>query len=308
MHLKKQNSGHCGEMVQKAHLFERPCAKSAFTMVELLLVIAIICILAALLLPTLAAAKLHIEQARCLGNLRQITLAHHLYVDDFRREIPLLDSGGWINGLWDTKLASYYGNNQSLPFCPSASQRLIAAANLNGFAGRAASSSVGTADTTWRSVGYVVTNGVNMLSTNFSSYGFNAWLCDPQAGFRNVAAFQASAGGRFFRSPSAVHSTSLTPVFADAIVPGVVPKPTDLPAADLYLGRAGLEIRMTIARHGSRPPSAAPRNADIHLRLPGMIDVAFYDGHVEKAPLENLWNYYWSDGWQVPRPRPGLRK
>jgi len=60
-----------------------------------------------------------------------------------------------------------------------------------------------------------------------------------------------------------------------------------------------------IARHGSRPASAAPRNVDISKPLPGMIDLAFYDGHVENSLLENLWNYYWSADWVIPRPRPG---
>jgi prepilin-type N-terminal cleavage/methylation domain-containing protein len=47
------------------------------------------------------------------------------------------------------------------------------------------------------------------------------------------------------------------------------------------------------------------RNVDISKPLPGMIDLALYDGHVEKTRLEDLWNYYWSANWQVPHPRPG---
>jgi hypothetical protein len=35
-----------------------------------------------------------------------------------------------------------------------------------------------------------------------------------------------------------------------------------------------------------------------------MIDVALFDGHVEKSPLEYLWNYYWSADWQIPSRRP----
>jgi hypothetical protein len=62
---------------------------------------------------------------------------------------------------------------------------------------------------------------------------------------------------------------------------------------------------VAIARHGSLPASAAPRNFDISHRLPGMIDVALDDAHVEKAPLENHWNYYWTADWQIPHPRPG---
>jgi hypothetical protein len=34
------------------------------------------------------------------------------------------------------------------------------------------------------------------------------------------------------------------------------------------------------------------------------VDMALFDGHVEKVPLENLWNYYWSRDWQIPNPRP----
>lgn len=64
---------------------------------------------------------------------------------------------------------------------------------------------------------------------------------------------------------------------------------------------------VTIARHGNRPASAAPRNVDISKPLPGMIDLALYDGHVEKSSLENLWNYYWNANWVVPYPRPGER-
>jgi len=86
-----------------------------------------------------------------------------------------------------------------------------------------------------------------------------------------------------------------------------MPNPFDFPSGDLYWG-GGEGNRMsalTIARHGSGAASAAPRTVDITRRLPGAINVALYDGHVEKAPLENLWNYYWSANWQIPNPRPG---
>jgi len=64
-------------------------------------------------------------------------------------------------------------------------------------------------------------------------------------------------------------------------------------------------IWLTTARHGKRPASAAPRYIDISQTLQGMIDLAAFDGHVEKASLENLWNYYWNADWQIPTPRPG---
>ena len=53
-----------------------------FTLVELLVVIAIIAILSALLLPTLGRGKLSAQRVKCLGNLRQLGLAAHMYWDD----------------------------------------------------------------------------------------------------------------------------------------------------------------------------------------------------------------------------------
>lgn len=59
----------------------RPGA-GAFTLVELLVVIALVAVLAALVLPSLAGAKRRAKRMVCLNNLRQLTLADTLYAGD----------------------------------------------------------------------------------------------------------------------------------------------------------------------------------------------------------------------------------
>jgi len=60
----------------------------AFTLVELLVVIALIAVLAALLLPALASARDKGRRAACVSNLRQLGIALRSYADDNEGSIP----------------------------------------------------------------------------------------------------------------------------------------------------------------------------------------------------------------------------
>jgi prepilin-type processing-associated H-X9-DG protein len=59
------------------------CFTGAFSMVELLMVIAIIAILTALLLPALSKAKSRAQNAACLNNLKGLELCLHFYTADY---------------------------------------------------------------------------------------------------------------------------------------------------------------------------------------------------------------------------------
>jgi prepilin-type N-terminal cleavage/methylation domain-containing protein len=66
----------------------RPGRRTGFTLVELLTVIAIISVLAALLFPVFATARGKAREISCISNLRQIGLAIKMYTQDYDELFP----------------------------------------------------------------------------------------------------------------------------------------------------------------------------------------------------------------------------
>lgn len=95
-------------MILPARRREESCAKPrepvrAFSLVELLVVVAIIAILAALVLPVLARAKARAQTVSCENNLKQLAVAAQMYASDngglLARNTPESnDPSQWITG------------------------------------------------------------------------------------------------------------------------------------------------------------------------------------------------------------------
>jgi len=70
----------------------------AFTLVELLVVVAVLAILMGLLMPALAQARHYARRTVCSSNLHQVSMAIHIYAEDFQDTIPFGPEGRPVTG------------------------------------------------------------------------------------------------------------------------------------------------------------------------------------------------------------------
>jgi prepilin-type N-terminal cleavage/methylation domain-containing protein/prepilin-type processing-associated H-X9-DG protein len=104
-----------------------------FTLIELMVVIALIALLAALLLPALAMAKEKGRQTACINNVRQQTLAVLMYADEHDDTLPPIDYND-ANGFevdWTSLLDPYLNHVFKIHLCPTDPSSLVNSYGLN---------------------------------------------------------------------------------------------------------------------------------------------------------------------------------
>jgi prepilin-type N-terminal cleavage/methylation domain-containing protein/prepilin-type processing-associated H-X9-DG protein len=80
-----------------------------FTLIELLVVLSVLALLAAILFPVFAQAREAARRTTCLSNLRQLALAHRLYVQDYDEILPAWSIPGPHGAtIWPEFLRPYY--------------------------------------------------------------------------------------------------------------------------------------------------------------------------------------------------------
>lgn len=110
-------SGSTTPGIHKRVAGERRNHRASFTLIELLIVIAIIAILACLLLPALNQARKRGHAAKCVSNQKQTMLAQFQYSNDYTGYmvvlVPYKSPGQWEN--WVSLLTREFSNTGALP-------------------------------------------------------------------------------------------------------------------------------------------------------------------------------------------------
>jgi prepilin-type N-terminal cleavage/methylation domain-containing protein len=250
--------------------------RSGFTLVELLVVIAVIALLMAILLPALTKAK---EQARtiaCLAHLKQWGIICSIYADNNNGRFwsgqtipPSSDAGFWWPAQVECKIQSWKQNK--IWFCSKSRRPIVnELGQPQGEQNFLGAWGVYTNDPPGNAIGSMITAaGLPRLCDNefgiAGSYGINGY-CLSANGIPNS-----------WKGPNVKGPTSEIPLFMDALRFDGWPEDTEGPAlneADAWIGANEIK-RYCINRHR------------------GFTNCVFIDGNARKVGLKEVWKLKW---------------
>lgn len=240
---------------------------AAFTLTELVVVLAILGVLAVIALPAMANAKIGSRQLSCLNNLRQLGIAGHMYVTEYQQYTgaysPTVDVY-----VWPSRSLGYTAGQRNLFSCPAAVPTARWDTNLN--------STLKTATIDGKVDRYAVSH------TSRFSYGINDW------GLSNIGSPQLGLGGDIDGSVAS------GPVRDNNVVaPSQMIMLGDTPApANAGLVNFAASLDPTDSAFGSQLPSN---------RHQYLTDLVFTDGHTEtpqrKDVINPVANNFWRNRW-----------
>jgi len=193
-----------------------------FTLIELLITIAIIAILASMLLPSLNKARDFARSASCMNNLKQDGIGATAYASDYNGDFPAFINGsGWSRNISIYQTGKFKNINYLCPSYPPADN--LSNASTGGFNSYGAYLQ-GYADTFWwsfnsslnmhilhllkspnPSLQLLVSDSVGRLSSASSTYNKQCWY------------IWVTSGGNAYGegAPHLRHSNKANAVFAD---------------------------------------------------------------------------------------------
>ena len=260
----------------------RSMRKKAFTLIDLLVVIAIIAILAGMLLPALSRAKAKAKSIKCMNNLKQVALATIMYADDHNdKVIPVL---GPNKPYWFHVIAPYMGDaayandpqrkydgSMQTIICPSIKKRSV-------------QEGPGDSVTNWS---YWWGQFANSKAEG--SYTINSWMQWPMGSYYEpkTAEERQRYWGMYMNSSANV------PLYGDGNWVDAWPRADHTPPPNYEGGdhTQGMR-RFFVDRHNKG------------------IQMAYTDGHVEFVRLQALWTQNWHRGYQPPQDvkMPGVSR